>query len=1020
MSESKHQPHIMAKKTGDVTISPIWILPILALIITIWLVVKVMMESKIPITIEMQHAEGIVVGKTVLKFRGINGGLVTGIDMADDLTHVIVHAKVNRSVEPYLTTESKFWVVRAQISLAGVSGLETVLSGDYIALEPSSEGKSSSHFRALESAPPTGDDEPGLRVTLQAEKLGSVSEGSKIFYRQIAIGKVRFFRLSKDSKYVQISALIKVQYQHLVNQSTVFWNSGGIRLKGSLSGFEIQSESLSSVLAGGISLFTPEVSASAILPSTIFDLHEDYDAAGVGVPVNIHFESGYDLESGITKVKYHGIEVGHLDKVVVKGGIARDRGVNAKVVIDPKAEGYLNKDTEFWLVKPILSMSNLSNLETLISGNYINMKVGVSTEARRDYVALDGPPPPDFNEPGLHIYLKAESKGSLAVDTPVLYKGVEIGRVANILIDDLTQGVGLHLQIKPGFRQLINSSTRFWDISGVDISAGLGGIKIRSESLMTIIRGGITFETPQVDANQVENGHQFPLLKHQDGSESVINFTIRMPNADFLEPGFTKLRYKGFDAGLLKAIHYDSENDEVIADLGLDPRFKSILTEGTVFWLVTPKMKASEIKGLDALLSGSYFAVRPAGAMIIKNDGDGESLESSMDAEQKKEFILSSSSPALDWNTPGLHLVLQSETAASIKAGSGIYHQDLLVGSVQGVDLNRESGGVSIKAFIEPEYADLVESHTRFWNVSGLTVNASTSGINLNTGSLDSLLAGGIAFGAISDINNGIAVKNGEQFSLYSSREIAVQHGFSILLDLPGNIGISKGTSITYKGTKIGEVTKTRINLDSDSITLTASINNEMRDLIREGSRFWLALTRFGLLRQENLSNLISGPKLHLIPGSGEYKNQFSVLTHTPVIKTQSNGLNLVLESPMLGSVSTGAPVYYRQITVGEVLGYELSETAESVLIYINIQQRYQPLVRANSRFWNSSGLNIDAGLLSGVQIKSESLESIIAGGISFATPEQPGEEVGSEHHFTLTADAKNEWKAWRPVIPLQ
>lgn len=1016
MTEAKHQPHIKAKKTGDVTISPIWILPILALIITGWLVVKVVMESKIPITIEMQHAEGIVVGKTVLKFRGINGGLVTDIDMADDLTHVIVHAEVNRNVEPYLTTESKFWVVRAQISLAGVSGLETVLSGDYIALDPSSKGKAISHFRALESAPPTGDDEPGLRVTLQAEKLGSVSEGSQIFYRQIAIGKVRFFRLSKDSKNVHISALIKEQYQHLVNQSTVFWNSGGIRLKGSLSGFEIQTESLSSVLAGGISLFTPDVSAPAIVQSTIFELHEDYDAAGVGVPVNIHFNSGYDLESGITKVKYHGIEVGHLDKVEVKGGIARDRGVNARVIIDPKAEAYLNEDTEFWLVKPILSMSNLSNLETLISGNYINMKVGVSTKPSRDYVSLDGPPPPDFNEPGLHIYLKAETKGSLDVDTPVLYKGVEVGRVANILIDDLTTGVGLHLQIKPGFRQLINSSTKFWNISGVDISAGLGGVKIRSESLMTIIRGGIAFETPQNDAEQVENGHQFPLLNHQDGSESVINFTIRMPNADFLEPGFTKLRYKGLDAGLLKAIHYDNKNDEVIAELGLDPRFKSLLTEGTVFWLVTPKMKASEIKGLDALISGSYFAVRPAGAKIKKNNEDADSPR---DTELKNEFVLASSSPALDWKTPGLHLVLQSETAASLKAGSGVYHQDLLVGSVQSVGLDRESGGVSIHVFVEPEYADLVQSHTRFWNVSGLTVNASASGINLNTASLDSLLAGGIAFGAISEISDGIAVQNGEQFSLYSSREKAVQHGFSILLDLAGNTAITKGAAITYKGTKIGEVTKTRLNLDSDSITLTASIHNEMRDLIRDGSRFWLAKTRFGLLRQENLGNLISGPKLHLIPGSGEHKNQFSVLTHTPVIKTRSDGLNLVLESPVLGSVSTGAPIYYRQITVGEVLGFELSKTADTVLIYINVQQRYQPLVRTNSRFWNTSGLNVEAGLLSGVKIKSESLESIIAGGISFATPEEPGVEVEAEHHFTLATKVNKKWKSWRPQIPL-
>lgn len=1001
MTETKHQPHIKAQKTADVKISPIWILPILALIITAWLVIKVVLESKVPITIEMQTAEGIVAGKTVLKFRGINGGLVTDIDIADDLTHVIVHAEVNRNVEPYLTSESQFWVVRAQISLAGVSGLETVLSGDYIALEPSSKGRSIRHFKALKSAPPAGDDDPGLRVTLQAEKLGSVSEGSQIFYRQIPIGQVRYFRLSEDNKTVQISALIEEQYQQLVNQSTVFWNSGGIRLKGSLSGFEIQTESLSSVLAGGISLFTPDVSAPVISNTTIFDLYEDYDDAGVGVPVTINFTSGYDLKSGITKVKYHGIEVGHLDNVEVNSGDASDRGVVATVIIDPGAETYLNQDTEFWLVKPILSMSNLSNLDTLISGNYINMKVGNSNEPSREYIALDSPPPPDFNEPGLHIYLKAESKGSLSVDTPVLYKGVEVGRIANILIDDLTQGVGLHLQIKSGYRQLINSSTRFWNVSGVDISASLGEVKIRSESLMTIVRGGIAFETPKADAEQIENGHKFPLLASQDSSESVITFHIKMPNAEFIEPGLTKLRYKGFDAGLLKSITYNSNDDDVTAELGLDPRFKDILREGSVFWLVKPQLKASEIKGLDALLSGSYFSVQP---------GEGEKSD---------EFILASSPPAMDWKTPGLHLILKAESAASLKAGSGIYHQDLLVGSVQTVRLNRDAGGVSIQIHIEPEFVDRVQTHSRFWNVSGVSVKASTSGISVNTTSLDSLLAGGIAFDTMSDIDKALPVKNGEQFSLYVSKETAEQHGFSILLELTGNETVTEGVKITYKGVKIGEVTKTRLNLEKQSIELTAAIQNELRELIRDGSRFWLAKTRFGLLRQENLGNLLSGPELRIIPGRGALKNEFSILTHTPVIKTRPQGLNLVLESPVLGSVSTGAPVYYRQITVGEVLGYELSGSADTVLIYINIDERHKPLVRDNSRFWNTSGMVIKAGLFSGVDIKSESLESLIAGGIAFATPEQPGAEVESNHRFDLGDEEVSGWKGWLPVIPL-
>jgi len=125
------------------------------------------------------------------------------------------------------------------------------------------------------------------------------------------------------------------------------------------------------------------------------------------------------------------------------------------------------------------------------------------------------------------------------------------------------------------------------------------------------------------------------------------------------------------------------------------------------------------------------------------------------------------------------------------------------------------------------------------------------------------------------------------------------------------------------------------------------------------------------------------------------------------------------LESPVLGSISTGAPVYYRQITVGEVLGYELSDNADRVLIYININTRHQNLVRENSRFWNTSGLAIEAGLLSGVEIKSESLESMIAGGIAFATPDEPGEKVTLNYHFDLSAEVDSDWKDWRPLIPL-
>jgi paraquat-inducible protein B len=1004
VTETNHQPHIKARKTADLYFSPIWILPVLALVITIWLVVRVTMDSKIPITIAMQTAEGIAIGKTHIKFRGINSGVVTDIVVTDDLSQVIVHAEVEPSISSYLTTDTQFWMVSPEISLAGVSGLETVLSGDYIAMQPSNSGDSTRTFEVLKNAPLIVEDDPGLRLTLQADKLGSVSEGSRLYYRQIPIGEVRYFQLSEDSKSVRVNALIEDQYSHLVNQSTVFWNSGGIRLKGSLSGFEIQTESLSAVLAGGVSLFTPDDQAKSIDETTIFDLHEDYDAAGVGVPVKVHFPSGYDLKSGITQVKSHGIKIGHVDSIQVAS--AENKGVVATVIIDPGAEAFLQADTQFWLVKADFSLSNLSNLETLISGNYITIKVGDSGHSSREFYALNGPPPPDFSEPGLHLYLRAETMNSLSIGTPIMFKGVEVGRVADTLIGDLTKGVGFHLQIRPEFSNLINSSTRFWNRSGLDVSAGLSGVKIRSESITSIIRGGIAFDTPLVDAPVVENGHEFFLLDSKDGSESKISFFIRMKSAESLEPRFTKIRYKGFEAGNLRAVTFDSSSSKgkeypVIAEFGLDPRFSELLNENSIFWLVKPKLKASEITGLDAIIGGVYFNVQV---------GEG--------AEQR-EFILAESAPALNYSAAGLHLKLTSKTAASLQPGSGVYYQEIEVGTIQSIELNKDDDNVTIYIHIQPEYENRVKPYSQFYNVSGVSIKASAAGLSVNTASMDSLLSGGVAFSTEAEMGITMMVEDGESFQLFDSHESALQQGFNIVLDLLDSTAVKVGASITYKGIVVGEVTKSKLNMENKSVELTANIQNNLRPLITSNSLFWLAKTELGLLRQKNLGNLLSGPELRLIPGEGELQNKFSVVTYTPVIKTKITGLNIVMETSELGSVTTGVPVYYRQITVGEVLGFELSNNADKVLVYVNIEERYQSLVRANSKFWNTSGIDIEAGLFSGVEIKSESLESIIGGGISFATPDKPGTTVESNYRFELNNEMDSDWKEWQPKIPL-
>lgn len=994
MNESK--PLLKARKEVEINLSPIWFLPILAVIISVWLLVKLNLESKIPITIEMSSAQGIVPGKTELKFRGISAGTVSRIEFAEELDFVTIHAEIDPELSEYLTTETKFWVVRAQISLAGVSGLDTVLSGDYIAFAPGKSGDPKRSFKALNSAPPISNDDPGIRITLTAENLGSVSEGSQLFYRQIPIGEVRFFELSEDTRSVNISALIEPEYSDLVNQSTVFWNSGGVRVTGSLSGFEVRTESLSAILAGGISLYTPNPEAATIDMDTNFILHESYDDAGVGVPIKIAFPSGYDLKSGITQVKFHGINVGHLDSINVSPDV--DSGVIANIIIDPGAEPLLVEDTQFWLVKPDLSFRSLSNLETLISGNFITLKSGDSLVPARSYQALDGPPPPDFKDPGLHLVLKSNQIGSIELDTPILFKGVEVGRVANVYINDLTEGVSFHIQIRPQFASLINETSRFWNASGLDISAGLGGLQIRSGSIMNILRGGIEFETVDANANKVDDGHEFRLLDNPLTSENPLKIAIKIPDANGYQPNVTTVRYKGMGVGLLKRLQYRQESNDILAHFELNQSFAPLIRETTQFWFVSPKLGAAKVEGLDTLFSGPYITFRP-----------GEGAAQDM-------FTLMSRPAAKTLSEPGLLVELRTTETGGIQIGSPVYHRQIEVGSVESVDL--QDNGISILVHIQPDYVNYVSSATRFWNASGVRVKASLSGVDVSTTSLSSVLSGGIAFDTVTT-EDATPVQSGVLFKLHTSEQTALRSGAMVsILDTRAS-GIQVGAKVRFNGLRIGEVISQELTED-DHIVLNVSIDNHYTDLLNSGTIFWLAKPKIGLVEQKNLSQFITGPEIRVKRGDGVAIKDFNLSYQEPVKKRLASGLNLVLESTRLGSVKEGNGVYYRQLQIGQVIGVQLSQTADKVAIFINIDEQFAPIIRNNSVFWNASGMQISAGLLSGVDIKTESVETLLAGGIAVATPEEFSEPAEENKQFRLNDEFDEDWLDWSPEISIE
>ncbi|KQN46724.1 mammalian cell entry protein [Pseudomonas sp. Leaf48] len=725
-----------------------------------------------------------------------------------------------------------------------------------------------------------------------------------------------------------------------------------------------------------------------------------------GILIQVRFESGEGIQANKTEVVYKGMSVGKVKSLKLDDE-GNSKGVIATVEMNKDVEQYLKTSTRFWLVKPSVTLAGITGLETLVSGNYVAISPGEG-EPLRKFKALKEEPPLSDAQPGLHLTIKADRLGSLNRGSPVFYKQIKVGQIKSYVLSEDQSTVELKVFIEPTYAKLVRKHTRFWNASGISIDANLSGVKVRSESLASIVAGGIAFATPEnrKDSPPTDPSLPFRLYEDFDAAAAGIRVKVKLTDFDGLQAGRTPVMYKGIQVGNLKALKVDPDLSGATAELTMDPLAEDYLVEGTQFWVVKPSISLAGITGLEALVKGNYIAVRP---------GDKGTAP-------QREFAARPKAPPLDLRAPGLHLVLFTENLGSLEVGSPVLYKQVKVGSVQSYQFSRTKKQLVIGVHIEKEYEGLVNASTRFWNASGITLTGGLSGgIQVKSESLQSLMAGGIAFDT--PLAKAPLEKRVPRFRLFTSKEEATQKGEIITIRVDRADGLSTGTPIRFKGLDVGKIEDVDLSDDLQSVLLTARINEVPERIARVGSQFWVVKPELGLLKTANLETLVTGKYIEVQPASknlGPQKN-FVALPNPPETAKQEAGLSLVLSAPRRGSLKPGVPVTYREIAVGKVTGYELGQTADRVLIRILIEPKYAPLVHSGTRFWNTSGFDFDVGLFRGATVRTESLETMIQGGVAFATPD--GERMGSparpEQTFALFDKFEDEWLTWAPKIPL-
>jgi paraquat-inducible protein B len=436
-------------------LSAIWIIPLVAVAIGAWLAWDTWSKQGPTIRISFDSGEGLQAGQSQLKFKDIVFGTVKSLELAPDHTHVVVTVATTHEAKPLLTDQTIFWVVKPRLFAGNVSGLETLLSGSYIGMMPGAAGgKEQRNFVGHEDPPILKANAPGHTFTLKAKKIGSISLGSPVFFRDLDVGEVLGWDIADMAEYVTIRAFVRAPYDSYVHDETRFWNASGVSVKLGGAGVDVQLESLKALLLGGIAFETPEaeIHTAATAENHVFPLFADRDAANNAsytrkIPMISYFPGSVKGLAPGSEVTVHGLQVGYVTDVRLSYDPAKDIVMApVRYVIEPErvvGVGVRVFKTDEESVEAILKGGLRASLQSasLITGQQV---------VTLDFVA-DAPPAPVTKEGEDFVLPTTEGGGfaGLASSANDLLGKVnqipfdQIGKSLNGIlksVNDMTQG----------------------------------------------------------------------------------------------------------------------------------------------------------------------------------------------------------------------------------------------------------------------------------------------------------------------------------------------------------------------------------------------------------------------------------------------------------------------------------------------------------------------------------------------------------------------------------------------------
>ncbi|MEG3135605.1 MlaD family protein [Rouxiella sp. T17] len=790
-------------------ISPFWLLPFIALLIAGWLIWSNYQEQGNTVTIDFQSAAGIVAGRTPVRYQGVEVGTVQSISLSKDLNTIQVKVSIKSELSDSLREGTQFWLVTPKASLAGISGLDALVGGNYIGMMPGT-GKEQDHFTALDTQPKFRLNTGELMIHLHAKDLGSLSTGSLVYYRKIPVGKVYDYDIEPANTGVTIDVLIDKRFAHLVKDTSRFWNVSGFKGNFSLSGVKVEMESLAALVNGAIALDSP-ADGKAAKAEQSYELYPDLAQSQRGVEVTLDLPSGDGLSADHTPLMYQGLQVGTLTDVILQA----DNKVKGKLTVDPSVIDLLRTGTRIEMNSPRVSLNN-AKLSQLLTGNTLELIPGEG-EPKNHFTVLDSSQRM-LQDPGV-LTLKLIAPQSYGIDAgqPLILHGIMVGQVLDRTLTDA--GIVFNVAVKSQYKNLVHQDSKFVVNSRLDVKLGVDGMEVLGASAQEWIDGGIRI----MPGSKGAPSGQYPLYSNAEKAEQGIlgekpttTLTLTAKSLPDVQTGSVVL-YRKFQVGEIVNVRPKANEFEV--DVYVQPEYRNLLTPKTIFWAEG---------GAKVQLNGGGLTVQASPLdRALKGAISFDNIEGVTLSKGAKRVLYDNETAA---RAVGSQITFNTYDASKLSPGMPIRYLGITIGQVESLKLNPRLNQVAAKAVLYPEYVDdFARLGTRF---SIVTPEISAAGVQ----NLDTLLQPYI------NVEAGRGPPN-RTFDLQTATitDSRYTDGLAIVVDATEVGSLQIGTPVLFRGIEVGTVTGFNLGEMADRVNVSLRISKKYQYLVRDNTTFWLA-----------------------------------------------------------------------------------------------------------------------------------------------------------------------------------